>query len=197
MKREDAERFIARLVTLGQHDRGAMAALRHSLAFDPGHDPRAFPYVERFVGRDAHVDDPRRRALYAAAGLFALHPLVHERPLAAAFGELVRRRVAGGQEQDKNRTSTERRFLAMLEADSDGLMAHLRQAVHLLVAEQLGYDHAGLLMDLNDLLGERTPPDRRDQIRRQWARHFYRALTTSDADEATDAPAAASGTTAH
>jgi len=194
MKREAAQRFIDRLVDLDKQDRGAMAALRHSLAFEPGHDPKAFPYVERFVGRDVHVDDARRRAMYASAGLFALHPLlVQERSLAAAFGELVRRRVAGGREQDKNRPSTERRFLALLEADSDGLMVHLRQAVHLLVAEKLGFDHTGLLLDLCDLLGDRTPPERRDRIRRDWAHQFYRALT---ADAATTAALPATDTAA-
>jgi CRISPR system Cascade subunit CasB len=179
MKREDAQRFIAHLLALKERDRGALAALRHSLAFEPGDDPKAYPFVERFVGRDWHARDARRLALYAVAGLFAAHPVVHERPLAGALGQMLR---------DKERPSLELRFRALLEADTDGAMAHLRQAVRLLAAEGQGYDHAGLLVDLCGLLNEREP-DWRDDIKRRWARQFYRALQ-ADAEPEVAADAA-------
>ena len=179
MRREDAQRFIAHLLALKERDRGALAALRHSLAFEPGDDPKAYPFVERFVARDCHARDARRLALYAVAGLFAAHPVANERSLAAALGQLLR---------DKDRPSLELRFRALLEADAEGVMAHLRQAVSLLAAEGLGYDHAGLLMDLCVLLNDRAEPDWRDDIKRRWARQFYRAL---QADAEPDVPAAA------
>lgn len=175
MKREDAQRFIDHLQKLKERDRGALAALRHSLAFDPGDDPKAYPHVERFVGREWHATDARRLALYAVAGLFAVHPEAHPRSLAAALGQLLR-------EQD--RPSLELRFRALLEADADAVLPHLRQAVSLLGSAGLGYDHAGLLVDLCDLLNDRADPTWRDRIRRQWARQFYRALQAEPADEA-------------
>lgn len=170
MKREEAERFINHLLRLKEADRGALAALRHSLAFDPGDYPRAYPVVERFVGRDCRALDARRLALYAVAGLFAAHPLDHKRPLAESLGQMMR---------DKNRPSLELRFRALLEADAEGLLQHLRQAVSLLASEKLGYDHAGLLVDLCTLL-DRTAPGWRDDVRRRWALQFYSALQSAD-----------------
>ena len=61
---ELARSFIAHLTGLKEHDRGAFAHLKRSLGFEPGAYPRAYPYVERFVGEDRHADDPWRKALY-------------------------------------------------------------------------------------------------------------------------------------
>lgn len=169
----DADRaFIDHLMRLKDGDRAAIAALRHSLTFEPGDDPRTYPFVERFVGREWHASDVRRRALYAVAGLFAAHPLEHDRSLAAALGQMMR---------DKDRPSLELRFLALLQADADGVLQHLRQCVSLLASEGLGYDHGRLLGDLRALLDERSRPEDRDRIKRQWARHFYRELQYDEA----------------
>lgn len=187
MSRDANTAFIEHLQHLAQRDRGALAALRRSLSFAPGDYPKAYPYVERYVGRDWHAADARRRALYAVAGLYAMHPVAHARSLAAAMGQLVR---------DKDRPSLELRFVALLEADADGVMNHLRQAVSLLAAEGMGFNHAMLLQDLNVALNERASPDARDRLKRQWAREFYRSLQPDhDAEGAAPAPAAASATT--
>ena len=136
MSQDAVHAFIEHLQRLQTHDRGAMATLRHSLAFAPGDYPKAYPFVERFVGRDWHAHDARRLARYAVAGLFALHPVQQKPSLATALGQLMRQ---------KDRPSLELRFVALLEADAEGLMNHLRQAVSLLAAEGMGYDHAVLL----------------------------------------------------
>lgn len=175
MKREEAQRFIDHLQRLKDQDRGALAALRHSLAFSPGDDPKAYPHVERFVGREWPAADPRRLALYAVAGLFAAHPMTHERPLPAALGKLLR---------EKDRPSLELRFLALLEADPEGVLPHLRQTVSLLASESLGYDQADLLRDLCVWLDDRADPAWRDNIKRRWARAFYGALQVEAADAA-------------
>lgn len=177
---QDAEAFIGHLQRLKERDLGAMAALRHSLTFAPGDYPKAYPHVERYVGRDWHSADSRRLARYAVAGLFATHPVQHDRSLASAFGQMVR---------DKGRESLELRFIALLEADADSVMNHLRQLVRLLASAGLGYDHAALLGDLSAALNERTLPDHRDRIRRQWARDFYRALQADASVEAIVHPA--------
>jgi CRISPR system Cascade subunit CasB len=163
---EHAQSFIAHLSGLAERDRGALAALRRSLAFDPGAYPPAYPYVERFVGPDRHADDPRRQALYLTAGLFALHPK-HQATvsLAGAFGTLAKARGSA---------SIEQRFVALLGADPEHLPQMLRQAVSLLMADGSGFDFARLLDDLARWL-DPYAFDTRDSLRQRWARDFYRA----------------------
>lgn len=160
---DHAEKFIEHLAVLKDRDRGAMAALRHSLAFAPGAYPRAFPYVERFAGAAAHERDAHRLALYAVAGLFARHPLRRPQSFAAALGELLRLRQS---------PSIESRFVALLGADAENIVEYLRQAVSLLAADGIGFDHARLLVDLSQWLNPGTDPSR---LRQRWARDFYRA----------------------
>jgi CRISPR system Cascade subunit CasB len=183
MSQEAAIAFVEHLEHLNQRDRGAMATLRHSLAFSPGDYPRAYPLVERFVGGGWHERDSRRLARYAVAGLYAAHPVKHTRSLAAALGQLVR---------DKQRPSLEMRFIALLEADADTVMDHLRQTVSLLAAGGLGYDHAGLLRDLGIALDPGASPAARDELRRRWARDFYRVLQAEPAADKTATPSNAS-----
>lgn len=159
---EHAQRFIEHLCALRARDTGALAALRHSLTFEPGTYPRAFPYVERFVGADWSANDARRLARYAVAGLFALHPEQQNRSFAAAFGELLRKRES---------QSIEQRFIALLEADADNILDYLRQAISLLAAEDLGLDYARLMDDLAIWM---SPNADRDRLRQRWAREFYR-----------------------
>ncbi|EIK54347.1 CRISPR-associated Cse2 family protein [Stutzerimonas stutzeri TS44] len=164
---EHAEQFIAHLIALKARDRGALAALRHSLAFEPGSYPRAFPYVERFAGAVAHERDARRLALYAVAGLFARHPHKQAQSFATAMGELMSRRQS---------PSIEGRFIALLGADAENIVEYLRQAVSLLAADDIGCDYARLLDDLTQWLNPNADPSR---LRQRWARDFYRAAQPS------------------
>lgn len=163
---EHAQSFITYLIGLKDGDRGAFAHLKRSLGFDPGSYPRAYPYVERFVGADRHVNDPRRLAMYLVAGLYALHPMHHEGvSFAGAWGRIGRARDS---------TSIEQRFIALLGAEPESLPTLLRQAVSLLAADGVGFDYASLLDDLTRWL-DPFKPEARDQLRQRWARDFYRA----------------------
>ncbi|MCA6215584.1 type I-E CRISPR-associated protein Cse2/CasB [Ideonella sp. B7] len=181
-----APAFIQHLAGLADgRDRGALATLRHSLAFPPGRYPPAYPYVERFAKPEWSAQDGRRLALYAVAGLFARHPSQRAASLATSLGELMHHR--------DNSPSIEHRFIALLGADAEGVLDHLRQAISLLAADGLGLDYARLLLDLQVWL---SPPeaypqqaDRLDDIRQRWARDFYRALHASAAADAAAAPA--------
>lgn len=161
-----SEQFIAYLQGLRERDRGALAALRHSLAFAPGSDPRSFPYVERFASNAVHERDARRLALYAVAGLFARHPQQAEQSFAAALGELFQRRDSA---------SIEGRFIALLGADAENIVEYLRQAVSLLAADGIGCNYASLLDDLRHWMNPNADPSR---LRQSWARDFYRAALT-------------------
>ncbi|MDG9784280.1 type I-E CRISPR-associated protein Cse2/CasB [Metapseudomonas otitidis] len=159
---DHTDSFIAHLEALQARDRGALAALRHSLAFAPGSYPRAYPYVERFAGHAAHERDARRLALYAVAGLFALHPQQAARSLGSALGELYR----------DGSGSIEGRFIALLGADAENIVEYLRQAISLLAAKSIGLDYGRLLDDLTQWMNPGNDPGR---LRQRWARDFYRA----------------------
>lgn len=169
---EHAEQFIAHLIALKERDRGALAALRHSLAFESGSFPKAYPYVERFAGAAVHERDARRLALYAVAGLFARHPQSHAQSFATALGELMKRRQS---------SSIEGRFIALLGADAENIVDYLRQSISLLAADAIGCDYVRLLDDLTQWLNPNIDPSR---LRQRWAREFYRAAQA--ASESTD-----------
>lgn len=132
----------------------ARAALRRSLAFEPGTYPPAMPYVEPWAKRE---EGWRREAYYLVAALYALKDGKHQpgRTLAKALWEA---------KQLRNSESIEKRFLALLDADRDQIVHRLRQAVGLVEG---GVDFAQLLADLLFWFH----PERRVQAR--WAREFY------------------------
>lgn len=158
--------FIAYLQTLCEKNRGAAAALRHSLAFAPGTDADVFPFVERFAGTNCSADDPRRLALYLVAGLFAQHPRQSSVSFAQAFGALYR---------ERDSASVEQRFITLLEADDDRVVSLLRQAVTLLAADEYPLDYARLTDDLTVWLAPLKDEPRWQALRQNWGRDFYRA----------------------
>lgn len=163
---EHAQSFIKYLIGLKDRERGAIAQLKRSLGLIPGSDWRVFPYVERFVGDGWHAEDPRRQALYLAAGLFALNSRHRAgESFAAAFGRSAKARDSA---------SIERRFVALLGAEPEYLHRYLRQAVSMLAADEHGFDFVLLLGDLSRWL-DPYAAERRDELRQRWARDFYRA----------------------
>ncbi len=163
-----ADQYITYLKTLAEPNRrGALAVLRHSLAFAPGCYPRAYPYVEPFAG-NTHERSAWRLALYVVAGLFARHPKQSSTSFASAFGEVYRLRSVLSEPK-----GIESRFIALLEADSENISDYLRQAVSLISTHDIGLDFGQLLRDLTIWIGENV--ERREKIRQDWARDFYRA----------------------
>ncbi|MGQ9754250.1 MAG: type I-E CRISPR-associated protein Cse2/CasB [Thermaceae bacterium] len=142
------------------------AALRRSLAFEPGLYPPAYPYVEPFLPQEA--GGWKRAAYYLVAGLYALKDGDHQprRSLAQALAEERRRRDS---------KSLELRFLALLDADEDQVAHRLRQAVGLV---QGGLDFAELLQDL---INWKHP---KRQVQARWASEFYRDLSSSGESKA-------------
>jgi len=171
---EHAREFIDYLEALKDKDRGALATLRHSLAFEPGAYPPAFPYVERFAGAAAHERDARRLALYAVAGLFAKHSLQSAQSFATGMGDLLHQQKKKANSGDRQ-LSLEKRFIALLGADAENIADYLRQAISLLASDSVGCDYARLLDDLTRWMNPAADPDERDRLRQRWARDFYRA----------------------
>jgi len=154
-------RFIEWLEGLNEKDTKVRAVLRRSLAFDPGIYVPSFPYVEPFVGNgDSAL---RREALYLVAGLWAAHWREGKRGQPMPLGKACAAyQVASGS------MSTERRFIALLDADRDQLPHRLRQMIALLNEQAIDFDAM-----LNGLL---YWDDDEKRTQNTWARDFYRNL---------------------
>ncbi|MFA7669119.1 MAG: type I-E CRISPR-associated protein Cse2/CasB [Burkholderiaceae bacterium] len=180
---EYAERFVAHLRSL-EESPGAMAALRRSVAFEPGRYMAVYPYVEPYVGKDWHERDSRRLAAYAVAGLYAHLPRHESRQtFAGAFGDLMRRRTR----DDRGNEGIQKRFISLLNADPENIVEYLRQALSLMAVEAEGFDYVRLLDDLTKWMN--PFPDRgedRDRLRERWAREFYRAAETEKSGASDD-----------
>ena len=175
------------VTALGELERGPLAELRRSLSFSSGEGRTGQSYfLERLIYD--HLPEWYRggwgnRAAFLVAGLYALversqsEPKVGEpetetalgnpqtaapRNLGYALGRLYRA-------QDE-RPSTEKRFLALLDADEDQLANHLRHAITMLNAGEIRPDWAQLLSDVLSW----NRPESRDRTRERWARAFYR-----------------------
>ena len=160
--------FIEWLEGLNRKDTKVRAVLRRSLAFDPGCYPPAYPYVEPFVKNE---DDAWRREMhYLVAGLWASHWREGRTEKSLPLGTAcARHQAAGGS------SSTEQRFITLLDADDAQLPHRLRQMIALLKDEAV---------DFGALLGSVLYwNDDRKRTQHAWARDFYRTLDTETGNE--------------
>lgn len=170
--------FIAWLEGLNMKDTKVRAVLRRSLAFDPGAFVPAYPYVEPFV-KDAD-NSWRRQMLYLVAGVWAANwrePGTGVRmPIgkACAVFDSEKRKKMGHDDRQKM-SSIEKRFVTLLDADTDQLSHRLRQMVALLKDQSIDFD--ALLKGLLNWNHE----ERRTQ--NAWAREFYRSIDDETQDE--------------
>jgi CRISPR system Cascade subunit CasB len=160
--------FIDSLESRNEKDSKVRATLRRSLTFAPGAFVPAYPYVEPFV-KDAG-QAWRREAHYLVAGLWAAHWREGWKGQGVTIGKAcaVHWSVTGSK-------STERRFINLLDADTDQLPQRLRQMVALLKDQPIDFDALlkGLLYWNDD--------EKRTQ--NTWARDFYRSLDADTQDE--------------
>lgn len=150
--------FITYLESLrgSQDERAAFAALRRGLGRDPGAEPAMFPYIARFVAEDTK---PWYEAtLYLIASLFAYHP---QEGGAGNLGAAFKRAAQGENDQ----TAIERRFTALLAADTEDLHFYLRQAVSFLKSKDVAIDWQQLF---DDVLRWQY-----GQVQKQWAYKFW------------------------
>lgn len=160
--------FIQWLEGLNEKDTKVRAVLRRSLAFDPGKFAQAYPYVEPFLkGEDNFW---RREMLYLVAGLWAAHWREGRNGAPLPIGKAcAAHQVASGS------TSTERRFITLLDSDPDQLPHRLRQMLALLKEQTI---------DFNDLLkGLLYWSDDQKRTQNAWARDFYHSLKNETTTE--------------
>jgi CRISPR system Cascade subunit CasB len=160
--------FIERLESLNEKDTKVRAVLRRSLAFDPGAFVPAYPYVEPLLKGEDNLW--LREMRYLVAGLWAAHWREGRSGTPLPIGK-----ACAAYQAASGSSSTERRFINLLDADRDQLPHRLRQMAALLKEQVIDFD--ALLKGLlywND-----------DQKRTQnaWARDFYRTLNNETATE--------------
>ncbi|OGP23550.1 MAG: type I-E CRISPR-associated protein Cse2/CasB [Deltaproteobacteria bacterium GWC2_56_8] len=162
--------FIEWLEGLNEKDTKVRAVLRRSLAFDPGRFAPAYPYVEPFIKNDDN--SWRREVFYLVAGLWAAHWRQGRTGSPMSIGKACAAYQSAG-----NSTNTERRFIAMLDADCDQLPYRLRQMLALLKDHVIDFDALlkGLLYWKDD----------QKRTQNSWARDFYRDLNQSMEAEST------------
>ena len=160
--------FIDSLEARNANDTRVRATLRRSLSFAPGAFVPAYPFVEPFVKKAGL--GWRREAHYLVAGLWAAHWREGPRGPVMAIG-----RACAVQQSTAGSTSTERRFINLLDADTDQLPHRLRQMIALLKDQPIDFDALlkGLLYWNDD--------EKRTQI--AWARDFYRTIDAETEDE--------------
>ena len=148
-------------------DRATLAVLRRAVGRRPGEVVEACRVVDPFL--PLRVSRREEWAAYVTATIMALHPL-HARKTdgrrSAGFGRSLRRIRFRDLEED---VGVERRFIALLSADGEQMVVHLRGLVVLLhdraVEEPL--DFIQLYRDLLDW-------DREDRrVQRDWAAGFW------------------------
>lgn len=153
--------FIEWLESLNEKDTRVRAVLRRSLAFEPGRYVPAFPYVEPFVKNE---ENPWRREMhYLVTGLWAAHWREGRYGTVLPIGK-----ACAVHQMASSSTSTERRFISLLDADRDQLPHRLRQMVSLLKEQSIDFAHL--------LKGVIFWNDEQKRTQNAWARDFYRNL---------------------
>ncbi len=156
-------RFIGWLEDLNAQDAKVRAVLRRSLAFDPGLYVPAYPYVEPFVGDEDN--SWKREMFYLVAGLWAAHWREGRVGIPLSIGK-----ACAEHQAVSGSTSTERRFITLLDADRDQLPHRLRQMIAVLMDQAIDFDAL--------LKGVLYWNDERKRTQNVWARDFYRNMNS-------------------
>lgn len=158
--------FIERLESLNEKDTKVRAVLRRSLTLDPGKNFfKAFHYVEPFVKDKGN--SWRREMYYLVAGLWANHWREGRAGTPIGIGE-----ACAKYRDEKNSSSTERRFINLLDSDRDQLPHRLRQMVALL--KNYNLDFSTMLWDEGRKVGLLSWNNEQKRTQIEWARDFYR-----------------------
>ncbi|NJL73501.1 MAG: type I-E CRISPR-associated protein Cse2/CasB [Candidatus Competibacteraceae bacterium] len=168
-KHAEENRFVQYLVTLGlDRDKGesraraALATLRKGLGKPPGTDLPSLAYIVPRLPSNSRRHDH----YFLVAALFASHP-THSASVGGigdTFRQVAEKVHSGGVDG----TSTERRFVQLLDAHREELPLHLRHAISLARSrDKVPVNYTRLLYDL----GNWDQGDRR--VQRQWASEFW------------------------
>lgn len=162
--------LIEELAGRSRKESKVRAVLKRSLAFDPGTYPPTFPYVEHRLKDDD--GEWKRKVYYLVAGLWAMHWQDRDGGVGQSLANACRMLYSANDQSP----SIERRFIALIDADSEQLTYRLRQMVALLKEYEIDFNNLS-----KDLLSW-NHPDKFVQI--NWAKEFYR--NSSEKNEETE-----------
>lgn len=167
--------MISRLEELSANDSRTLAVLRRSLAFNPGEYIPSMGYVEPFIPGDK--GGWSSKMYYLVAGLWAAHWRKDREgesmSIARACAMLdLENRARSGHDDLYAPTSTEQRFVTLLDSDVDQLPYRARQMTALLTDYPL--DFTRMLWDVETKTGLLNWTNARKITQRSWAREFYR-----------------------
>jgi len=151
--------FLEDLAT--RDDRGALAALRRGLQYDPGKCPDMYPYIIPWLKNVKSKWE--KNIYYLIAALFAYHPskIKSEEDMGAVFSKIAQKR---GDSQ-----SLEQRFKLLLKSNPEDLPYHMRQAISLAKSENIPINWHELFFDL-----KRWPYDSAFPPYEKWANSFWK-----------------------
>lgn len=154
--------FISYLEELAtRDDRGALAAIRKGLQYDPGKCADTYPYIIPWLGnvkskweKDVH---------YLIASLFAYHPSSISQPqnIGDVFSKISLKRG--------DTKSLEKRFKNLLKSKPEDLPLHMRQVISLAKSESIPVNWHELFYDLKRWPYESTFPPYE-----KWANSFWK-----------------------
>lgn len=163
--------FIDWLEKLNEKETRVRAVLRRSLAFEPGQYVAAYSYVEPFIKNDERLW--QREMHYLVAGLWAAHWSEGRAGQRLSLGK-----ACAAHQLSSGSASAERRFITLLDSDSEQLAHRLRQIVALLKDQLIDFDAllTGLLYWHDD----------QKRTQNGWARDFYRSLNQETTEPASE-----------
>ena len=163
--------LVSGLLELAERqDRAALAALRRGLGKPPGLAGEMYPFViPKLPPATSAGWNWQQQCHFIVASLFAWHPLhsVAGKPWERNFGDSARQL----KRKLENSDGPERRFVALLNAESENLPDHLRSMIGLFRAHDIPVDWELLLIDLTRW----SSPNR--YVQTNWAKSFWRAAS--------------------
>lgn len=159
---KEKSEFIKHLEGLGKRqDRAALAHLRSGLRQKDSRSMEMYPVIGRFLS-----EKPNRNyenALFIVAAFFAYYP--DAKTNAGNLGASLR------QLKDDS-DSIEKRFVALLNAETDELPDYLRQIVGLLKSKEIPINWQQLFIDVQ--YWESTNENSKyESVQKKWARSFW------------------------
>ena len=153
--------FIDYLAELEKKDnRGALAALRRGLHYEPGTCMDMYPYVIPWL---QHVKGKWEKEMhYLIASLFAYHPSITNK---GNMGDVFRQ--ISKKKGENN--SLELRFVTLLRSNPEDLAFHVRQAIAIAKSESIAINWQRLFFDLKRWPYESTFPPYEN-----WAQSFWK-----------------------
>ncbi len=151
------DRFVRYLKSLEKRqDRAALAQLRRGLGKPPKTAMEMFPYLGQFLSHDSK---PRyENAVFIVAALFAYYPNAQSN--IGNLGASLRR-----LKDDSD--SIEKRFVALLNAETNDLPYYLRQIIGLLKSKEIAVNWERLFKDIQN-----WNTDQRF-VQQKWAEQFW------------------------